>query len=30
MMPASKINRITVEKGMVYLDTASKGDDSYW
>lgn len=25
----SKINRITVEKGLVYLDTASKGDDSY-
>ena len=25
----TKTNRITVEKGLVYLDTASKGDDSY-
>jgi hypothetical protein len=25
----TKINRIRVEKGLVYLDTASKGDDSY-
>ena len=25
----AKTNRMTVEKGLVYLDTASKGDDSY-
>ncbi len=25
----TKINRITVERGLVYLDTASKSDDSY-
>lgn len=25
----TKTNRITVEKGLVYVDTASKGDDSY-
>src|SRR5262249_54473152 len=24
-----KTNRITIEKGLVYLDTASKGDDRY-
>ncbi len=25
----SKINRLTVERGLVYLDTASKSDDTY-
>ena len=24
-----KVNRMMVEKGIVYLDTASKGDDIY-